>query len=324
VSAYPADQVMATSAMDTFDPPPLALIANDQEWAARSLESVLGPQGFATARAFTGRQALEFLRSSRADALILDVGLPDLSGIEVCRIISETPSYPRGLPVILLTSGVPTRAQKLEAFRAGAWELLSEPLDVEALVLKLELYVRAKRESDRLVDSGLLDPATGLYNARGLAVRAREIGADAARRHGALSCLAFSLTVDGPMPEDPLIDVDTALLQRLSEVCRLSARRSDAIGRLGRTELVIITPGTDGEGAGRIAERVRLLVESGPIAIRDEAIHARLTAGIVTIPDFSESPADAVSVVLRAASELRSARSFGSPPARLQTAAVPT
>jgi diguanylate cyclase (GGDEF)-like protein len=313
---------MATAAIEGFDPPPLALIANDQEWAARSLESVLGPQGFATARAFTGRQALEFLRSSRADAVILDVGLPDLSGIEVCRIISETPSYPRGLPLILLTSGVPTRAQRLEAFRAGAWELLSEPLDVEALVLKLELYVRAKRDSDRLVDSGLLDRATGLYNARGLALRAREIGADSARRHGALSCVAFSLAIDGPPPEDPSIDVETALVQRLSEICRQSARRSDAIGRLGRTELVVITPGTDGDGARRIAERVRTLAESTPIPVGAWTVMARLTTGIVTVPDFSESPADAVSVVLRAASELRNARL--TPPARLQPAEAVT
>ncbi|MGQ0764526.1 MAG: GGDEF domain-containing response regulator [Gemmatimonadota bacterium] len=300
---------MGITPIEGFDPPPLALIANDQEWAARSLESVLGPQGFATVRAFTGRQALDFLRNSRADAVILDVGLPDLSGIEVCRILSETPSH-RGLPIILLTSGVPTRAQKLDAFRAGAWELLSEPLDVEALVLKLELYVRAKRESDRLVDSGLLDSATGLYNSRGLAMRAREIGADAARRHGALSCIAFSLSVDGPTPSGGVagIDVEAALVQRLGEVCRQSARRSDAIGRLGRAELVIITPGTDGEGARRIAERVRLLAESTPVTLGAQSQNVRLTTGIVTIPDFSESPADAVSVVLRAASELRSAR----------------
>ena len=38
--------------------PPLVLIANDQEWSARSLESILGPAGYAVLRAYTGRQAL--------------------------------------------------------------------------------------------------------------------------------------------------------------------------------------------------------------------------------------------------------------------------
>ena len=48
-----------TSAGPMEGAPPIVLVANDQEWSARSLESVLGPHGFATVRAFTGRQALE-------------------------------------------------------------------------------------------------------------------------------------------------------------------------------------------------------------------------------------------------------------------------
>src|SRR5262245_57140608 len=47
---------MALPAIDILGSPPLVLVANDQEWSTRSLESVLGPRGFATVRAFTGKQ----------------------------------------------------------------------------------------------------------------------------------------------------------------------------------------------------------------------------------------------------------------------------
>ena len=43
---------------------PLVLIANDQEWSARSLESILGPNGYAVIRAYTGQQALERARAA--------------------------------------------------------------------------------------------------------------------------------------------------------------------------------------------------------------------------------------------------------------------
>ena len=70
---------MAIPAVDVQSAPPLVLLANDQEWSSRSLESVLGPRGFATVRAFTGRQALELVRTTLhqviAEFPLLSVGL---------------------------------------------------------------------------------------------------------------------------------------------------------------------------------------------------------------------------------------------------------
>ena len=299
---------MTLSAVEAQGAPPLVLLANDQEWSSRSLESVLGPRGFATVRAFTGKQALDLVRTTRSDAVIIDLGLPDISGLDVCRLIREEASFQPGTPIILLTSGTPTRAQRLEAYRAGAWELLSEPYDIDALVLKLELFVRAKRESDRTLESGLLDAATGVYNARGLARRAREIGAEAARRRSGLACVAFAAYADLGAAGETSTDLDSLVVARLSEACRQSARVSDAVGRLGRSELVIIAPFTDAVGAERIVSRVRTLVEATPLRIGDRVSPLRVTAGFTAVSDFSTSSSDVVSLLLRAASELRAGR----------------
>src|ERR671933_425010 len=77
--------------LDSTKPPrpPLVLIANDQEWSARSLESILGPHGYAVLRAYTGRQAMELARSAQPDAVILEAGMPDIAGTEICRILLE-------------------------------------------------------------------------------------------------------------------------------------------------------------------------------------------------------------------------------------------
>jgi len=57
---------------------PLVLIANDQEWSARSLESILAPNGFTVLRAYTGQQALQRARTAAPDLIILDAQMPDL------------------------------------------------------------------------------------------------------------------------------------------------------------------------------------------------------------------------------------------------------
>ena len=297
---------MATPIPDVQGSPPLVLLANDQEWSSRSLESVLGPRGFATVRAFTGKQALDLIRTTRADAVVLDVGLPDISGLEIIRLLREEPGFQAGTPIVLLTSGTPTRAQRLEAYRAGAWELLSEPYDIEALVLKLLLFVRAKREADRTLEAGLLDPTTGLYNARGLARRAREIGAEAARRRSGIACVAFVAQAE-PIQglPDAGVDLDSLALGRLSEVCRQTARVSDAVGRLGRSELVIIAPATNGDGAERIIARVRSQVEDVPVRVGEHLRELKVRAGQACVSDFSTSSSDVVTLLLKAASELR-------------------
>src|SRR5690242_9133022 len=132
--------------IDKTSPPPLVLIANDQEWSARSLESILGPQGYAVVRAHTGRQALELVRRTHPDVVIIDVGLPDIGGIELCRMVRDDPRIALSTPIILTTAGPASRADRLEAYKAGAWEFSSEPLDSDALLLKLDNFVKSKRE----------------------------------------------------------------------------------------------------------------------------------------------------------------------------------
>lgn len=288
-------------------PPPLVLLANDQEWSARSLESVLGPQGFATVRAYTGRQALELARRVHPDVIIVDVGMPDISGIEMCRRLREDPEFPRSTPIVVTTAGPASRAQRLEALRAGAWEFLSQPIDAETLLLKLSHFVQARREIDRSREESLLDSASGLYNVRGLARRAREIGADASRRRAPLACVAISPVADG----EPLLgaeELDARIAAHVSDICRRTARSSDAVGRLGRAEFAIIAPSTDHGGAVRLVERLKEQVESIPVLMDGVERRLRVRAGYCAVSNFAQSSVDAVELLLRAASALRQAR----------------
>src|SRR5438552_14552522 len=94
------------------------LIANDQEWAARSVETILVAEGYEVQRAYTGRQALQRALESPPDLVILDSQMPDLSGAEVCRQLLEDPRVGPATPIVLMTAGPAGRQQRLEALEA--------------------------------------------------------------------------------------------------------------------------------------------------------------------------------------------------------------
>jgi len=293
---------------NTTPPPPLVLVANDQEWSARTLESVLGQAGFAVVRAYTGRQAVDVARRTQPDAVILDVGMPDISGIEVVQLLRSEIGLSQSTPIVMTTAGPASRALRLEALRAGAWELLGEPIDSEALLLKMGAYVQSKREIDHVRASAVIDPATGLYNVRGLARRAKEIGADAARRHSALACVVVSPA--GDVPESALSNPEdvSRIVSYLGEVCRESTRTSDAVGHLGHLEFAIIAPASDMAGALRIVERLQESIDARPLMFAGEFRQLKVRAGYSAVSDFADSTVDAVELMLRAATALRHAR----------------
>ena len=286
-------------------PPPLVLIANDQEWSARSLESILGQQGYAVVRAHTGRQAIDLAWRTRPDAILIDSGMPDIAGLEVCRLLRRDARFSPSTPIIVTTSGPSARNERLEAYRAGAWEYCTEPIDTDALLLKLENFIASKRELDQCHDDSLLDRETGLYNVRGLTRRAQEIGADASRRQAPLACVAVSAAPNAGADQSTMSEDAHRMAEHLGSIFRRTARVSDVVGHLGRSEFGIIAPATAANGAVRLVERIQAMVEAEPITTQegDKPLHIR--AGYAAVPNFAESSVDAVELLLRAATALR-------------------
>ena len=180
---------------------PLVLVANAQEWVSRSLESILRPAGYAVLKAYTGSDALEGARRATADVLIFDTALPDTDVLALCRALRVDPAITPSTPIFLTMSGPLGRTQVLDALRAGANGVWGQPLDTEEFLLRLEGPVRAKLDADAARAGGLLDPRTGLYNARGLVSCSRP------RRTGRRSSSPWrGRSVPPPGPRTPSAD----------------------------------------------------------------------------------------------------------------------
>ena len=290
--------------------PPLVLIANDQEWSARSLESILVPNGYEVVRSYTGQQTLERAAMMLPDVIILDAQMPDMHGVDVCRTLRANPEFGSTTPIFITTAGPSGRTQRIEAYRAGAWEFLGQPLDGEALLPKLDTFVRCKLDVDGLREDSLVDQTSGLYNMRGLARRARELGAHATRRSDALACVVFAPERGAGEP-DLTGEECEAFAQHVGDVFRSRGRSSDVAGRLGAAEFAVIAPNTPSGGAVRLVERLDTSVGSVTIPGAEDPRPVRIRAGYCAVPNLAESEIDAIELLLRATSALRDLRRTG-------------
>ena len=275
-------------------------MANAHEWSSRSLESFLVPNGFAVLRAHTATRALERARSVPLDAVILDAELPGMGASALCRALRADPCIPASLPIVLVASGPTARRQQRQALHAGASDFWIQPLDAEEVLLRLEAHLRAKRDADRSREEGLIDPMTGLYNARGFNHRARDLRSQAARQHTPLACVAFA--------PDPDLTAARTVIDVIARALRESGRTSDAIGRVGAMEFAVLAPHTDATGASQLGARLARAMERA--AERRRTLHQPLSvrAGYHAVSGVKVASANPTDLVANARAALRAAR----------------
>src|SRR6059036_268 len=218
---------------------PLVLLAGDGQEATRWLRGLLESGGYAVLQERTGQHALDRARTTEPDVILVDAELPDLPGVELCRVLRSDPRVSSSTPILLMIREAATRKERLAALRAGAWECIAPPHDADEILLKVDAFVHAKLDADRARAEGLLDPLTGLYNRQGLVRRARELGSQAFREHGALACIVLALD----FAFDDLPDAPTVVSG--VQALKTAARVSDVIGRLTPAEFAVVAPDTD-------------------------------------------------------------------------------
>lgn len=147
-----------------------ALVVEDDEDLARSLSAALGAAGFAVDEAHDGESG-EYLGATETyDAIVLDLGLPRLDGIEVLRRWRKAGV---AAPVLILTARGEW-ADKVAGFRAGADDYVLKPFRTEEVILRLQSLVRrsAGHASAELAAGALaFDTTTGLATLDGLPLR---------------------------------------------------------------------------------------------------------------------------------------------------------
>jgi PleD family two-component response regulator len=282
----------------SYPRPPLALIVTGQEWTWLSFSTIFAPRGYATLRVLSGAQALERVRDAAVDLVLVDRRLKDMEGADLVARLRED-GYTA--PVLIMSSEVWERQDKLAALQSGAWDVCALPMDGEELFLRVDTWVRSKLESDVSSRQGLLDPETGLYNLQGLLRRILELGAAASRYRRPMACVVVAAQPTSAAAE-PDRQLQTMAAGTLAAVLRQTGRASDTIGRLSDTEFVIMAPDTDRDGVRGLAERLRGAAEVTAL-MQDSQLAVRF--GCYAVPDMREASIAPSELLIRAAEALR-------------------
>ena len=148
------------------------LVVDDDLAVCRSIDRALRLEGYEVDTVASGGEALEAVASTSPDALVLDLQLPDLDGLAVCRRIRDSGD---DIPILMLTArhGIDDRVQGLDA---GADDYLVKPFALEELLARLRALLRRRFEGE------------------GGVLRVGELTLDLASREAHRGARAFTLT----------------------------------------------------------------------------------------------------------------------------------
>ena len=108
------------------------LIVDDEPNILGTVAPLLRARGYDVVSAMTGRAALEAVERDKPDLIVLDLGLPDFDGVEVCRQVRQTVSVP-----ILVLSARGAEGDKVRALDAGADDYVTKPFGAEELLARI-------------------------------------------------------------------------------------------------------------------------------------------------------------------------------------------
>ena len=126
--------------------PPLILVVDDNPMNLDILQTRLSVHGYDILTAADGEEALAVAREKLPDLILLDIMMPKLDGIEVCKRLKADPSLPI-MPIIMVTAKADSK-DIVAGLDAGGDEYLTKPLDQAALVARVKSMLRAKALHD--------------------------------------------------------------------------------------------------------------------------------------------------------------------------------
>jgi len=152
------------------------LVVEDEAAIAETVLYALRSEGYAASHCLLGGEALQRLQAGDIDVVVLDVGLPDLGGFEVCRRLRAQAGPAAQLPVIFLTARS-DEIDRIVGLEIGADDYVTKPFSPRELVARIRVILRragaaqAPRETGMTIAAGTAEPAPACFELRALEAR---------------------------------------------------------------------------------------------------------------------------------------------------------
>jgi len=294
------------------------LLVDDDATVIGALRKILADFGqlrFAT----SGIDALRLVREQTPDLVLLDIEMPDMSGIDVCAAMKQDPHL-REVPVIFVTSHDSVE-QEVAGLTIGAVDFISKPPSAPVVAARVRTHLRLKEMSDALRHAATTDALTGLANRRHFDETLAREWARARRTGMPLSLLLVDIDCFKAYNDHYGHQGGDQCLSAIAAAMRASAfRPGDFAARYGGEEFALLLAETPENGAQHVAERLLSAVAALalPHATSTVADWVTLSVGVSTYEArHHEEPLGAQELITAADRALYQSKHHGRNQARL-------
>lgn len=149
---------------------PIILVVDDERPILRSLSASLPAGGYEVRTAQSGEEALDEIRKELPDLVILDLNMPEMTGLEVCQRLREFSSVP-----IIVLSAKSTDPDKVTALNLGADDYVTKPFSLDVLLARIRAILRRVPPSEASKETLVVGDITIHLTERRVLVSEREI-----------------------------------------------------------------------------------------------------------------------------------------------------
>ncbi|NLL39692.1 MAG: response regulator [Clostridiales bacterium] len=213
------------------------LLIDDSSFFAKYIEGIISAADYEFIHASSGEEGLTMVKTEKPDLVLLDVIMPDMDGLEVCRILRESESN-NFMPIIILTSS-DDEEDKLSSLEYGADDYITKPFN------QRELLSRVKNTLKRIERSRSANPLTGLSG--NIEIQAELIKKIECKEpfsviYADIDNFKAYNDVYGFSKGDMAIKITADIL---TDQVRETGNQDDFIGHIGGDDFVIITSSSD-------------------------------------------------------------------------------
>lgn len=254
------------------------LLVDDDEDILEVLERFLRRHRFQTVRALNGREAIEKMTEHRPSAVISDIHMPEVNGLELLKsLVRQDPNI-----LVIITTGYPDVDNTISALRGGAADFLPKPFNLNELLKSLQTGLERRREREKETSY-----REGLEKA--VEERTRQIALllhDVAKDIGEPGSTGFE-SVEVLRRTSVLRDIETG-----SHLARVRLATGEVARELGlpESEVELIREASPMHDLGKIGIPDRILLKRGPLTPDEAVIMRRHTLIGAEILEGADSP----------------------------------
>jgi len=266
------------------------LIVDDDPDACELLRTFFTIEGYTVDACLDGASALETFRADPHDAVITDIRMPNMDGIQVLRALK---SVDPDVGVIIYSASVVEERTKIaiDAMRGGAVDYFVKPLgdlsELDRAVISVMAHRSERRETARrlkeLEQRVRMDPLTGLANRAELEQRLREEFSRAGRVAREFSLAIFDVDSFKEINDRHGHIVGDHVLQAVAQALRDGCRAYDIKARYGGDEFVVVMPSTRLDMGIAVAEKIRRAVAALSLGEDGSPLTVTLSAGVTSM-----------------------------------------